>query len=244
MPVKPVAGVQGPAVRGLDPWLPGNPEHHRTHQLLSDGERARLAVISSIVRFKKGAEIYREGDSADAVFNIISGVVKAYTQGPGKDELVAAFLFQEDLFGLAQEGHYVNSTKAVTPVTAYRIPVAALRRQFSTDAALEFHVIAKLCHELRQAQRHAFVLASKHTVAKLTLFLQVLAQLQFARGEPLNEIYLPMSRSDIADYVGVSLAALSRAFRTLTTRGVLQVRNRQHVKILDQWAFEKLASDR
>jgi CRP-like cAMP-binding protein len=244
MPVGPVAGVQGPAVRALDPWLPGNPGHHRTHQLLGDRERARLALISSAVRFKRGAEIYREGDNADAVFNVISGVVKAYTQGPGRDELVAAFLFPEDLFGLAQEGHYVNSTKAVTPVTAYRIPVAALRSQFSTDATLEFHVIAKLCHELRQAQRHAFVLASKHTVAKLTLFLQMLAQLELAKGEPVNEIYLPMSRSDIADYVGASLAAISRAFRTLTTRGVLQVRNRQHVKVIDQRAFEKLTNDR
>jgi hypothetical protein len=70
MPVKSVAAVQGPAIRALDPWLPGNPGHHRTHQLLSDGERARMAVISSVVRFKKGAKIYREGGDADAVFNI------------------------------------------------------------------------------------------------------------------------------------------------------------------------------
>jgi CRP-like cAMP-binding protein len=244
MLAKPVAGVRGPAFRALDLWLPGNPGHGRTHQLLSDGERTRLAVISSVVRFKKGADIYRGGDDADAVFNIISGVVKAYTQGPGNDELVSAFLFSEDLFGLAQEGRYVNSTKAVTPVTAYRVPIAALRSQFSTDAILEFHVITKLCHELRQAQRHAFVLACKHAVAKLTLFLQMLAQLELAKGRAVNEIYLPMSRSEIAEYVGASLAAISRAFRTLTTRGVLQVRNRQHVKIIDQHAFEKLTNDR
>jgi len=244
MRVQPIAGVRGPAIRALDPWLPGNPGYGRTHQLLSDSERARLAVISSVVRFKKGAEIYREGADADAVFNIISGVVKAYTQSPGNGELIAAFLFSEDLFGLAQEGRYVNSTKAVTPIEVYRIPIAALRGQCLTDANFEFHVIAKLCHELRQAQHHAFVLASKHTVAKLTLFLQMLAQLEFAKGGPVNEIYLPMSRSEIAEYVGASLPAISRAFRTLTTRGVLQVRNRQHVKIIDQRAFEKLANDR
>jgi CRP-like cAMP-binding protein len=244
MGVKPPSGVQGPAIRALDPWVPGNRRHRRTHQLLSDSERARLAVISSVIRFKKGAEIYREGDNADAIFNIISGVVKVYTQGPGKDELVRAFLFSEDLVGLAQEGRFVNSATAVTPVTAYRIPIAALRRQFSADAALEFHVIAKLCHELRQAQRHAFVLASKHTIAKLTLFLQMLEQLELAKGGSVNEIHLPMSRSDIAEYVSTSLAAISRAFRTLTTRGVLQVRDRQHVRIIDRRAFEKLTSDR
>jgi CRP-like cAMP-binding protein len=88
------------------------------------------------------------------------------------------------------------------------------------------------------------VLARKHTVAKLTLFLQLLEELELARGEPVNEIYLPMSRSDIAEYVGTSLAAISRAFRALTTRGVLQARDRQHVKIMDQRTFERLTSDR
>jgi CRP/FNR family transcriptional regulator len=244
MPVKRGAGVQGPAIRAIDPWVPGDLGRRRTRQLLSDRERARLAVISSVLRFKKGAEIYREGGNADAIFNITSGVVKVHTQGPGNGELVRAFLFSKDLFGLAQEGRYVSSVKAVTPVTAYRIPIAALRSQFSADAALEFHVIAKLCHELRQAQRHAFVLATKHTVAKLTLFLQMMEELELARGKPVKEIYLPMLRSDIAEYVGTSLAAISRAFRTLTTRGVLQVRDRQHVKIIDQRAFEKLTSDR
>jgi CRP-like cAMP-binding protein len=242
MPVK--GGVQGPAIRAIEPWVAGSRRRRRTHQLLSDSERARLAAISSVLRFKRGAELYREGDNADAIFNVISGVVKVYTQGPRNDELVRAFLFSEDLFGLAQEGHYVNSARAVTTVRAYRIPIEALRSQFSADAALEFHVIAKLCHELRQAQHHAFVLASKHTVAKLTLFLQMLEQLELAKGKLVNEIYLPMSRSDIAEYVGTSLAAISRAFRTLTMRGVLRVRDRRHVKIIDRGAFEKLTSDR
>jgi CRP-like cAMP-binding protein len=235
--------VAGPAIRAPDPWAPGKSSQGKMPQLLSDEKRARLAVIASIVRFKKGDEISREGEPAHAVFNIISGVVKAYTHGPGKNELIGSFLFHEDLFGLAEEGSYASSTRAVTSVTAYRIPVASLRKQFSTDAALEFHVIAKLCHELRQAQRHAFVLASKHTVSKLTLFLQMLENLQAARDEPTNEIYLPMDRSDISEYVGTSLSAISRAFRTLTARGILKVRDRRHVKVIDRSAFEAITHD-
>jgi CRP-like cAMP-binding protein len=152
-----------------------------------------------------------------------------------------AFLFPDDLFGLAQEGRYSNSIKALTPVTAYRIPVTALRSRLAADAALEFHVIAKLCQELRQAQRHAFLLASRRTLSKLAMFLQMLEQLQTARGETTNEIYLPMDRSDIAEYIGTSLAALSRAFRTLITRGILQTRDRRHVKVADRHGFDMLA---
>jgi CRP/FNR family transcriptional regulator len=186
-------------------------------------------------------EIYREGGHADAVFNIISGVAKACQRDAGGAEHTVAFLFPDDLFGLAQEGRYMNSIKALTPVTAYRIPVSALRSRLMGDPALEFHVIAKLCHELRQAQRHAFLLASRRTLAKLAMFLQMLEELQAARGETAGEIYLPMDRTDIAEYVGVSLAALSRAFRTLTTRGILQCRDRRHVKVADRDHFDMLA---
>jgi hypothetical protein len=44
MPARRVAGVQGPAIRAIDPWVPGNRRHRRTRQLLSDGERTRLAL--------------------------------------------------------------------------------------------------------------------------------------------------------------------------------------------------------
>jgi len=213
------------------------------HGLLGDEERARLAVIASIVRFKKGAGIYSEGDRAEAVFNIISGVAKAYRCGPDGKKHIAAFLFPEDLFGLAQEGRYANSLEALTPVTAYRVPVTALRSRLAGDAALEFHVIANLCHELRQAQRHAFLLGSRRTLSKLTMFLQMLEQLQTANEGSTNEIYIPMDRSDIAEYIGTTLAAVSRAFRALTARGILQSRERRHVKVIDREAFEKLAGD-
>jgi DNA-binding transcriptional regulator YhcF (GntR family) len=53
-----------------------------------------------------------------------------------------------------------------------------------------------------------------------------------------------MTRTDIAEYVGTSFPAISRAFRALTTRGIIQTRNRQHVKIVDHAAFEKLTSDK
>jgi len=230
---------RGPAVRGVDPW---GISTGRMKQLLSDEERARLAAIASIVRFKKGAEIYHEGDRANAVFNIISGVAKACKASPDNGEHIMAFLFPEDLFGLSEEGKYVNSVKVVTPVTAYQIPVSALRSQLSMDAGLEFGVICKLSHELRQAQRHAFLLARRQALAKLAMFFEMLEQLQVARGEGAAEIYMPMNRSDISEYVGMSLEAVSRAFRSLIKRRIIETRNRWHVKIIDRDTFAKLSA--
>ena len=233
-------GGRGPAIRAVDPWASST---GKMRQMLSEDERARLAVIASIVRFKKGARIYREGHPANMIFNIVSGVVKAYKTGRDRSEHITAFLFPDDLLGLSEEGRYTNSAKAITTVTAFQIPVSALRSRLSKDASLEFHVICKLCQELRQAQRHAFLLAQRQAVSKVAMFLQLLEQLQTARGESTTEIYLPMNRSDIGEYVAMSLEAVSRAFRSLTTRGIIESRDRRHLKIIDRAAFETLADE-
>jgi CRP/FNR family transcriptional regulator len=131
----------------------------------------------------------------------------------------------------------------MTAVIAYRLPVAALRSRLSKDAELEFHVICKLCEELRQTQRHAFLLSERKATSRLAMFLQMMEQLQIARGEQSAEIYLPMDRSDISEYIGVTLAAVSRAFRSLAMRGIIKSQNRRYVRIADRSAFEKIAGD-
>lgn len=85
-----------------------------------------LAIIATVGRYKKGELIYQEGTRADHVFNIISGVVKSYRSQPNRKEQVVGFLFPHDLFGLAEQGRYVNSASAVTQVMLYKVPTAAL----------------------------------------------------------------------------------------------------------------------
>lgn len=73
------------------------------------------------------------------------------------------------------------------------------------------------------------------------MFLDLQQNLQLSRGESTSEILLPMDRSSIAAYLGITLAALGRAFRTLASKKVIAARNRRHVKILNKEAFNKLA---
>ena len=75
------------------------------------------------------------------------------------------------------------------------------------------------------------------------MFLQLLESLQVTRGERTAEIYLPMNRSDIGEYLGMPLEAVSRAFRGLTARGIIKSRDRQHLKIADRSTFDKIAAD-
>ena len=234
---KPSNRLSGPSILAVDPWVSGNRSKGRMHQVLSDEERAQLVTIASVVRFKKRAEIYHSGQQARALFNIINGVVKVYS-GDHTNH-VAAFLFSGDLFGLSEEGIYANTVEAITPVTAYQLPTSALRGRLSKDAILEYHIICKLCQDLRYSQRHAFLVAQRHADLKIATFLQMLEQLQVARGEEASEIHIPMDRSDIGEYVGISLEAVSRSFASLASRGIIKSKDRHHLKIVDRDALEK-----
>jgi len=231
--------LRGPSIKATPLWSSAKKE---LAQLLTDDERAQLTVIASIARIKKGAQIYPEGHDAIAVFNIISGVVKTYNVLEDKSEHINTFLFADDLFGLADEGKYSNSARAVTDVVAYRMPTAALEQKLRRDATLEFHVITKLCHELREAQRHAILLDHHNALARMALFLQLLEQHQRARELATHTIEIPMSRSDIADYVGMSAEAVSRGLRTLASRGIIEFAHHRAVKILDPGRLEGLVS--
>ena len=235
-------GTAGPAIYAVHPWVPGSSKRCARHQLLSDDERVQLAKFATIVRFNKGEQIYSEGDKADAVFNIASGLVTAYrtlTQG----EHVTSFLYPGDLFGLSEEGHYSNTTRAATSVVAHKIPLTAFRRILDTNAELDVDVIVKLCEDLREAQRHALVLAQRRAATRLAMFLELQEHLQSASGEAVSEINLPMDRSSIAAYLGLTLAALGRAFRTLVSKQIISCRDRHHVRIVDRGALNRLADE-
>jgi CRP/FNR family transcriptional regulator len=231
----------GPKLRAIDPWLPGISWKRSARQLLSAGERVRLASIASPVRYRRREHIYASGDPANTVFNIISGVAKTYRAAPDGSQYVSSFVYPEDLLGLSEEGRYVDAAEAITPVVAYALPWLPLRRQLSEDTELEFHFIVKLFHELREAQRHAVLLAQKRASAKLAMFLELQEHIQSTSVVPPPEIYLPMTRADVANFVGMSFAAVSRGFHSLVARGVIQYRDHHHLRIVDRKVFGALA---
>lgn len=211
--------------------------------LLGERERSLLAHIASTAHFGRGVMIYREGDPADFVYNIVEGVVKTFRTLPDGARHIAGFHFDDDLIGLAEEGAYVNQAEAVTPVAAYRLPLAALDNLVRSDPSLDFNLLLKLSHELREAQRHALILVRRDAVGKVAMFIEMLRRQETARGSAATEIFLPITRSDIADYVGITLATVSRSFRWLTSNNIVRFSDRRHLEILDQTRFDALAAD-
>jgi CRP-like cAMP-binding protein len=210
--------------------------------LLNAEEAARLALIASIISFPKGAWLYHEGDEADFVYNVIEGEVKTFCAFSSGRRRVTAFVFPGDLMGLAGNGRYISTAQAITPVTAYRFPLRSLDDLLRSDSQLEHRFLCKVCHDLRAAQSHAITLGRRDARGKIAMFLRELEVNHVAESNVARPtIFLPMTRSDVADYLGLSLEAVSRSFRKLEDSGIIRFDDRRDVRIVDRARFEKLA---
>lgn len=215
-------------------------------ELLSDRQREHLAGIATVRLVPARAHVYRAGERAECIYLISRGVIKSYRDLRSGRQQVVAFMFPSDVIGLSAGGLYVNSTQAVMAATVYCIRVDVLKESFRADFALQFNFLAKVAHELRESQRQMIGLARRDASGKLAMFLERMQHntaLQDGNGDTAarDAIWLPMSRSDIANYLGLTQETLSRTAARLKRQGILTFPDRHHAQILDRARLRKLA---
>jgi CRP/FNR family transcriptional regulator, anaerobic regulatory protein len=211
-------------------------------RLLTAAQRQQVASIATRVRLRPRAVVYREGTNAGWVFTVASGVVKSFRDLPSGRRRIATFLFPEDIFGLAENGNYVNTAQAITEVRLYRIPLDPLERLLLEDSRLQLQFLCKVTHALRQAQRQKIVLTRRDAVGRVAMFLSMLER-RAGDTRSTSTVSVPMSRSDVASYLGLSLEAVSRATAALARRHTISFVDRHTVRIVDRGRFDKLVAD-
>jgi CRP/FNR family transcriptional regulator, anaerobic regulatory protein len=211
-----------------------------TTPLLTAKQRRQLAALATRLRLGPRTTVYREGDALSWIYIIGEGLVKSFRELPSGKRRVVAFLFPRDLFGLAESGRYVNTTRTIAPTTVYRIAHEALAAVLKRDADLEFRFLSKVIHELRQAQRQAIVLGRRDASGRLAMFLRMLERNIPKTHEP--RIHVPMSRTDIAEYLGLSLETVSRAAHELEREGIVAFEGNHTARVVDRARFEALVA--
>lgn len=210
--------------------------------VLTTRQREQLMQIGTRLVLPARKVIYREDAAADSVFAVMDGVVKSYRPLPSGKRALCAFLFQRDLFGLAERGRYVNCTQAVTPVTLYRLSMSQLTLLLKRDAELQFQFLAKVTHELRESQRRAVLINRRDAAGRLAMFIEVMAARRDRLTRREREVPLPMSRTDIADYLGLSLESVSRAAKELRRRDLVRFETPHLVRILNPTRLAAVAA--
>lgn len=214
-------------------------EHKRP--ALTERQRQRLASVATRLQVKPRTIIYRDGDAADSIFIISDGVVIAFKEMPSGKRRVAGFRFPGDIFGLAERGVYLNTTRAITAVTLYRLPLDTLTTMLRQDRELELQFLCKVVDELRQTQRKSIIVARRDAPGRVAMFIDMLRQTRAGRGRAQDIVEIPMTRSDIGDFLNLTLESVSRACRRLSNSGLVEF-SAGRVRIVDPYGFAKLVS--
>jgi CRP-like cAMP-binding protein len=230
------ASDPGPSLRAA-PFLAGLSGD--VAPILTDGQRQQLLAIATRIKVTPRTVLYREQTPASWIFINYDGVLKTFKDLRSGRRWVTAFLYPKDVFGLAKNGLYIRTAQAITAATVYRIDSLELISLLRRDAELQYKFLLKVTHELREAQRQAIVVGRRDAVGRLAMFIQQIESLNLTRHHG-KDVELPMTRSDIGSYLGLSLESVSRATSKLQKRGIISFPNRHLARILDRTEFDRL----
>jgi CRP-like cAMP-binding protein len=211
-------------------------------ELLSEAHRQLLARHATVHIFPARTVVYRAGAPAASMFIIGDGAVKSYRDLPSGRRRIAAFFFARDLFGLAEAGRYVNTVQTLAPTRLYELKVDTLTGLFKDDADIELQFLCKAIHVLRDAQHHNIIVARRDAMGRVVMLLSLLLKQNWLNNGH-QELSIPMTRSDIANYLGLSLEAVVRACRRLELQGIVEFIGRHQARIIDRKRFDALASN-
>jgi CRP-like cAMP-binding protein len=204
---------------------------------LSERQKAHLALVSSQLRLRPRTSLYARGDAARWIFQVRRGIIRT-TRPMRKDApAVTGFMFQGDVFGLADNGVYVNDADTVTDVTLLRATYGDLKALLLRDPELEYRVICKLTHVIRGSQSHLIAVGRRKPIERVAMLINMFEE---AVSPSSGAISVPLTQPDMADFLRLSASATRNAFDTLKRRGVIAAAGPNRIRIVDRAAFNAL----
>ena len=191
--------------------------------LLNQTDFEELGRSAYRVRLAARTTVFLEGETATSFYSLREGVVRLYKLLPDGRRQIVAFLMAGDFLGMTDSGRHEFSAVAVSPVALCKFSRASFARFIDKRPHLLRRMNELIVRELIQAQSHMVLLGQGSAEEKIVSFLigwrDRLAKLRGAK----DVIDLPMSRQDIADYLGLTIETVSRTLNRLEREGEIQI---------------------
>lgn len=204
-----------------------------------------LAQLEAIVRNRRplarGDHLYRAGQPLGSLFVAREGAFKTVAIDAEGLEQVVGFHLPGELMGLDAmgQGRHACDSLALTQATVCEIPLAKLEEVCRALPGLQHQLLRVIGQGINRDQGHLEMLGRKQAHERVALFLHSLSERYQLLGLPGDMYTLPMSREDIASYLGLVIETVSRTLTKLQDEGIISVRGRQ-LRILDKARLDDL----
>jgi CRP/FNR family transcriptional regulator, nitrogen fixation regulation protein len=179
-----------------------------------------------VVFYSANKEIYGQDGRATALYQVEFGAVRIYRLLSDGRRQISAFHVAGEVFGFEADGHHHFFAEAVcnSAIRVYRQPIGA-------DVAAA--VLPLALEALVRAQEHLLVIGRQNAAERVAAFLLDL----FERQGGLPQVELAMSRTDIGDYLGLTIETVSRVFSKFRAKGYIRLKGARLVELVKSEAL-------
>lgn len=196
-----------------------------------------VAQMGAPMPFARDAEIYGEGEPAEYIYQIVSGAVRTYKILNDGRRQIGAFYLPGDMFGLEMGEEHDLSAEAVCDCTVAIIKRSSLTKLAKDDGSITEALWTLTARELQRAQKHVLLLV-RSAQERVASFLLEMAD----RTAGAGSVVLPMSRRDIADYLGLTIETVSRALSALEGQSAIALSGARRVQLTNVRELRRLDS--
>jgi CRP-like cAMP-binding protein len=193
--------------------------------------------MGASMSFPRNAEIYGENEPAEYLYKLVSGSVRISKILNDGRRQISAFYLPGDVFGLEISGEHALSAEAITDVEIILVKRSAIEALAARDTDVARQLWAVTGRELQRMQEHILLLI-KTAQERVAGFLLEMA----SRVKCANEVELPMSRQDIADYLGLTMETVSRTLTSLEDSAAIALPSSRRIVLRNRTALRRLNS--
>jgi len=188
------------------------------------------------IHFERNVEIYGEDEPAEYFYQVVSGAVRTYKVLSDGRRQIGAFHLPGDVFGLEAGAAHGFSAEAVTDSTIRVAKRSGMIALAARDSGIAAELWASTARSLRGAQEHMLLLGRKNAEERVASFLLAMA----GPACPDQVIELPMSRQDIADYLGLTIETVSRTLTHLEAKSAIELPSSRRIVVKSRASLQRL----
>jgi CRP-like cAMP-binding protein len=221
-------GVPRPALAVIE----GSRGHDREPGL------AALQAIGTTIRCAKNAVLFQEGERSQHVYKVVSGAVRTCRMLVDGRRQIADFFLPGDFVGLDWQSTHGFTAEAVSDTIVVSYPRIQLEALAETTPSMHRLLMSMLCKGLAATQEQVVMLGRQTAYERLAWFLLRVRE----RSGGGADIDMPMSRMDIADYLGLTIETVSRGISEFKRRNYISATSAHKIRLIGLAALRALAS--
>jgi CRP-like cAMP-binding protein len=192
-------------------------------------------LMGAPMSFARNAEIYGEGEAAEYLYKVVSGTVRTYKVLTDGRRQVGGFYVAGDVFGLETGDEHAFAAEAITDCKVLVIRRSALMALADRDHEVARQLWTITGGELRRVQDHIMLLVKSAQERVASFLLEMSARISAG-----NAVELPMSRQDIADYLGLTIETVSRTLTVLENAATIELSSSRRIVLRNRSALSRL----